>query len=83
MQIPQILLGTLAIIAVTLLVIGVAAALITAVVRSSEKKGRSGALSQAMQNVQSILEPSRRPVVELEQRREELEEEDVSGEGVG
>jgi hypothetical protein len=72
----QILLGTLAILAVTLLVIGIAAALITAVVRSSERTGTSGAVSQAMQNVQSILEPSRKHALTMRQQRESLAQDD-------
>jgi hypothetical protein len=75
----QILLGTLAILAVTLLVIGVAAALITAVVRSSERTGSAGALSQAMQNLQAMLEPSRKHILEMKQQRESLAENDDSG----
>ena len=73
----NLLLGMLTIIAVAALIGGLSAWAIAAMLR--EKHGTSGALSAAALNVQSLLEPEKKKVVETMQEMEERSESDESG----
>ena len=73
----NLLLGTLTLIAIVALIGGVTALAIRAMLQ--EKHGTSGALSNAALNVQSLLEPEKKKVVETIQAMEERGESDESG----
>ena len=66
--------GLLLLIAVVAVVVTVAAVL---AIRKDSKHGTSGALSSAMTEIESLLEPSKRHTTEAVRR--ESEEEDESG----
>lgn len=72
----SLVLGFLAIVAIVILVIVLAALAIQAIVRDRGQHGTSGSLSAAMLNVQSLLEPEKRHVVEQKEAEEESEDED-------
>ena len=74
----RLLLGILALLAVVAVVAGLLALVIGAMRRDTH--GTSGTLSSAALNVQSLLEPEKKKVVETMQSMEERAESDESGE---
>jgi len=73
------ILGILAILGILLAVIVVTGLAVSAIGRD-KSHGTSGTLSSAMLEVQSVLEPGKKKVVETMHEMEEREEEDESGE---
>ena len=71
--------GLLLLLAIVVITIGVVALAIHAMVKERGTHGTSGALSSAALEVQSMLEPSRRNVLEAKRAQEETEESDESG----
>ncbi len=74
----NLLLGILALLAIVAVIAGLLALVIGAMLR--DKHGTSGSLSSAALNVQSLLEPEKKKVVETMQEMEERAESDESGE---
>jgi len=72
----SIVLGAIAIIAIAVVVVLLAAAAIVSITRSSRKHGTSGSLSAAALEIQSLLEPEKKRVVETMRAEEESEDED-------
>jgi len=72
----KIVLGSIAIIAVVAVIVLLAAAAIASIARSGRKHGTSGSLSSAALEIQSLLEPEKKRVVETIRAEEESEDED-------
>ena len=75
----SLILGILAILGILLAVVVITGLAVSALVRD-KSHGSSGSLSSAMLEVQSILEPGKKKVVETLHEMEEREEQDKSGE---
>lgn len=75
----DLFLGILLLLAIALLAI--AAVMFVAIRMSHQEKrhGTSGALSGAMLEVQSLIDPAKKKVIEARQRETESEEDDESG----
>jgi len=71
-----LLLGAFAIIAIAALIVLLGVAAIAAITRSRGKHGTSGSLSSAALEIQSLLEPEKKRVVETMRAEEESEDED-------
>jgi hypothetical protein len=72
----NLLFGALLIVGIGVLVVLLAALAIAAVSRSRGKHGTSGSLSSAALEIQSLLEPEKKRVVETMRAEEESEDED-------
>ena len=68
--------GALLIVGIGVLVVLLAAVAIAAISRSRGKHGTSGSLSSAALEIQSLLEPEKKRVVETMRAEEESEDED-------
>ncbi|HUP63574.1 MAG TPA: hypothetical protein VNA69_24520 [Thermoanaerobaculia bacterium] len=75
----SLLFGALAVLGIVLAVAAVVAFAVSALIRDRGKHGTSGSMSAAMLEVQSILEPGKKKVVETMRKEEEQEEEDHAG----
>ena len=71
-----LLLGALLIVAIGVLVVLLGVAAIAMISRSRGKHGTSGSLSSAALEIQSLLEPEKKRVVETMRAEEESEDED-------
>ena len=72
----NVVLGATAIIAIGVVIVLLAAGAIAVITRSSRKHGTSGSLSSAALEIQSLLEPEKKRVVETIRAEEESEDED-------
>ncbi len=72
----SLVLGAVAIIAIGLVIVLLGAAAIASIIRSGRKHGTSGSLSSAALEIQSLLEPEKKRVVETIRAEEESEDED-------
>jgi flagellar basal body-associated protein FliL len=72
----SLVLGAVAIIAIGAVIVLLAAAAIASITRSGRKHGTSGSLSSAALEIQSLLEPEKKRVVETIRAEEESEDED-------
>ena len=72
----SLVLGAIAIIGIGVVIVLLAAAAIVSITRSSRKHGTSGSLSAAALEIQSLLEPEKKRVVETMRAEEESEDED-------
>jgi hypothetical protein len=73
----SLLLGSLALIGIVVLVILLGAGAIAMIARSRGKHGTSGSLSSAALEIQSLLEPEKKRVVETMRVASEAEDEDA------
>jgi hypothetical protein len=73
----SLLLGSLALIGIVVLVILLGAGAIAMIARSRNKHGTSGSLSSAALEIQSLLEPEKKRVVETMRVASEAEDEDA------
>jgi flagellar basal body-associated protein FliL len=72
----NLILGALLIIAIVVFIVLLCVAAITMISRSRGKHGTSGSLSSAALEIQSILEPEKKRVVETMRAQQESEDED-------
>jgi hypothetical protein len=73
----SLLLGSLALIGIVVLIVLLGAGAIAMIARSRGKHGTSGSLSSAALEIQSLLEPEKKRVVETMRAAEESEDDDA------
>lgn len=73
----SLLLGSLALIGIVVLIALLGAGAIAMIARSRSKHGTSGSLSSAALEIQSLLEPEKKRVVETMRAASEAEDEDA------
>jgi hypothetical protein len=75
----SLLLGSLALIGIVVLIVLLGAGAIAMIARSRSKHGTSGSLSSAALEIQSLLEPDKKRVVETMRAAAEEEDDDAIG----
>jgi hypothetical protein len=75
----SLFLGGLALIGIVVLIVLLGAGAIATIARSRGKHGTSGSLSSAAIEIQSLLEPEKKRVVETMRAAAEAEDEDAIG----
>jgi hypothetical protein len=73
----SLVLGSLALIGIVVLIVLLGVGAIAMIARSRGKHGTSGSLSSAALEIQSLLEPEKKRVVETMRAAEESEDEDA------
>jgi len=75
----NLFLGIVLLILIAVAVLAIAAFGISAITRDRGKHGTSGSLSSAMLEMQSLVDPGKKQVLEATRELEEAEEDDASG----